>query len=85
MLISIVATIFLALLAAMKPRPELAPPASDAYEEPLHVVADADGTHVEPVGSSQLAVGSSQLAASFCQRPTINSQLPTESTDGDRS
>ena len=46
MLISLIATIVLALLAAFKRRPELAEP---AYEEPLHVVADAEGTHTEPV------------------------------------
>lgn len=53
LLISLIATIVLALLALLKRRPEL-PAFSNAYEEPLHVVADAGGTHVEPVDADRL-------------------------------
>jgi hypothetical protein len=45
LLISAIATIFLAALAVLKPRPAAG---EAAYEEPVHVVADAGGTHAEP-------------------------------------
>jgi len=66
MWISLIATLFLGALAALKRRPDDA--GTTAYEEQLHVVADAAGTHVEPVGGSQLSVGGE----------------PTEYIDGDR-
>jgi hypothetical protein len=45
-LISIGATALLLILAGLKPRPRAAH--NRAYEEPVHVVADAGGMHVEP-------------------------------------
>ena len=52
MWISLIAALILGALAALKRRPR--PVETTAYEEQLHVVADAAGTHVEPVDGSQL-------------------------------
>jgi len=48
LLISILAIVVLAVLAMLRPRTEPVP-ADVAYEEPVHVVSDAEGTHVESV------------------------------------
>lgn len=52
MWISLIAALILGALAALKRRPR--PVETTAYEEQLHVVADAAGTHIEPVDGSQL-------------------------------
>jgi len=47
MLISIISIVLLGAVAVMMPRREVV--ADVAYEEAMHVVADPDGTHVEPL------------------------------------
>jgi len=50
MLISLIAILLLGVVALLKPRPE---PADVAYEEMVHVVPDAGGTHLEPVDADR--------------------------------
>ena len=46
--ISAIAALLLIALAIMRPRLQGTPVSIPAYEEAVHVVADADGTHLEP-------------------------------------
>src|SRR3954451_3839957 len=50
MLISLASIFLLGTVAVLRPRREVV--ADVAYEEPVHVVADPEGTHVEPVAES---------------------------------
>jgi hypothetical protein len=52
-LISVTAILALLVVAALRPR--VTAPSIPAYEEPVHVVADARGMHVEPTGSQTAA------------------------------
>ena len=48
MLISLITGAALIGILIVYRRPKFAPAATPAYEEPVHVVADAAGTHLEP-------------------------------------